>query len=131
MPGQKRKVPSGGASSSSSSPSVPKDKGVCFAFQKGKCSRGDDCRFSHEAEGEKAKTEEAAPVKFDFPKALEATYGKDANLTQFVLVPKEESIGSEMVELTRPNTSIRISIRIRINIRIRIKINIRLATRGR
>ena len=29
-------------------------KGVCYDFQKGVCSRGDDCRFSHVLEGGEA-----------------------------------------------------------------------------
>lgn len=28
-----------------------KASGVCFAFQRGECTRGDDCRFSHELSG--------------------------------------------------------------------------------
>lgn len=27
---------------------VPKSRGVCYAFQKGECSRGASCKFSHD-----------------------------------------------------------------------------------
>lgn len=29
---------------------APKPRGVCYAFQKGECERGDACRFLHEKE---------------------------------------------------------------------------------
>lgn len=29
--------------------SGPSSAGVCYAFQRGECTRGDDCRFRHEA----------------------------------------------------------------------------------
>ena len=44
---------------------APKPVGLCFAFQKGECYRGDGCHFRHEwegGEGEAAATA-AAPAK--------------------------------------------------------------------
>ena len=26
------------------------ERGVCYAFQRGECNRGDECKFSHDAE---------------------------------------------------------------------------------
>ena len=38
---------------------------VCWAFQEGTCTRGDECRFSHGAGGEKKKTPKAITPRFE------------------------------------------------------------------
>ena len=35
----------------------PRPKGICFAFQKGECTRGDQCRFAHEKDENAAAAE--------------------------------------------------------------------------
>ena len=50
----------------------PKPAGLCFAFQKGECYRGDGCHFRHEWEG--GEGEAAAPAAAP-AKSKAVTYG--------------------------------------------------------
>ncbi len=64
---------------------------VCFAFQKGQCERGNDCRFSHSADGvetdqprseEPRKTNIRMPMSTDFGRESSMDVSTNANNNQ-------------------------------------------------
>ena len=62
-PSRRYREKNGGAVATEPANAVPKKKaGVCFSFQKGECSRGDACIFSH-GEAEATEPANAAPKK--------------------------------------------------------------------
>jgi RNA-binding motif X-linked protein 2 len=77
----------------------PRPQGVCFAFQKGQCDRGDACRFSHtEAkEGDAAASSWSKPPCFAFQKG-ECWRGDDCRFSHEAEGEKKEEKAEEEVD---------------------------------
>ena len=78
---------------SSGTPEKKARRGPCFAFQKGQCSRGDQCRFSHDPNASNTLAEPAgAKSVAPQPKIAEESKAKAKDA---VATEKEAASGSE------------------------------------
>jgi len=87
----------------------PRPQGVCFAFQKGQCDRGDACRFSHtEAkEGDAAASSWSKPPCFAFQKG-ECWRGDDCRFSHEAEGEKKEEKAEEEVDEKKRKFFVRI-----------------------